>query len=178
MNFNIETERLILRNFQLDDAQDLFEMDNDPEVHRFLGNKPIQSIEKCEEVIKGVMNQYEEFGAGRLPIVLKETGEMVGWAGLKYETSLEQFGEYYDMGYRLKRKHWGKGIATEAAIASINYGFDHMGLEIINAGAHVDHVVSNHIIHQKLGFKHLLEFEWDNDPCNWYELKKADWLKG
>lgn len=176
MNYTVDTERLILRPIKAEDAQDLFELDNDPEVHRFLGNNPVMEIEKIQEIIKAIHSQYKKYGIGRFAVELKETGEMVGWSGLKYETGLEKFGNYYDLGYRLKRAHWGKGIAYEAAIASLNFGFDKLDLEKICAGAHIDNGASNHLL-KKLGFTHLDDFAWQDEPCYWYELEKEVWAK-
>lgn len=174
MKIHIETERLIMREFTEGDASDLFELDSDPEVHRFLGNNPIKHIDTCREVIRTVQGQYENHGIGRWAVVLKESNEMVGWSGLKYETSLKEKGPYYDMGYRLKRKHWGKGIATETALESLKYGFETMNLNLINAGAHINNNASNHII-KKIGFQFVEEIMWEDDPCNWYELFKTNW---
>ncbi|CAG5083251.1 GNAT family N-acetyltransferase [Parvicella tangerina] len=170
----ITTDRLILRKFKLSDVQDIYELDSDPDVHEFLGNNPISTIKECKEIIRGVLDQYEKYDIGRYAIELKETGEMVGWSGLKYETMLPQFGDYYDLGYRLKKAHWGKGIAFEAAVASLNFGFDELKLKKICAAAHVDNGASNHLL-TKLGFVYKADFQWKNEPCFWYELTLENW---
>ncbi|TNE54711.1 MAG: N-acetyltransferase [Bacteroidetes bacterium] len=170
MDFELETDRFYLRKFLEEDATDLFELDSDPEVHRFLGNNPVTSIEQCQKVIQMVQKQYEDFGIGRWAVIDKETGEHLGWSGLKYERELRDF-PYYDLGYRLKRKHWGKGIATETAKAALRYGFETMGLEKIHAAADVEHQVSNHVL-QKVGMKWVEQFDYDG-PCNWYELRSS-----
>lgn len=170
----IQTERLILRKFKETDVNDLFELDSDPEVHEYLGNNPVTSKDRCREIISDLLQQYEKYDIGRFAVELKETGEMVGWSGLKYETTLEKFGPYYDLGYRYKKKHWGKGIAKEAAIASLNFGFNDLNLEKICAGAHIDNAGSNYLL-KKLGFKYLDDFHWKGEPCFWYELTKQEW---
>ncbi len=78
MNIQLETQRLILRPIQATDAQDLFEMDNNPNVHLYLGNEPVQTIDQVYGYIESIQNQYIKNGIGRFVIVVKETNELVG----------------------------------------------------------------------------------------------------
>lgn len=174
MQASIETNRLILRAVQEDDLQGIFELDSDPEVHRYLGKKPIKSFRESKSAIRYIRKQYEADGIGRWAVIDKRTNEFMGWAGLKYEREVRKEMHYYDLGYRLKQKFWGKGIATEAALASLNYGFRTMGLEAIYAGAHVENIASNKVL-QKVGLKFIEIFEYDNDPHNWYQITKKEW---
>jgi RimJ/RimL family protein N-acetyltransferase len=75
------------------------------------------------------MADYTKHGFGRWVVALKTTGEMVGWAGLKF---LEESKEV-DIGYRLLSEFWGKGYATEASRPCIEYGFKQLGLNTIIA---------------------------------------------
>lgn len=175
MNFYIETDRFILREFRMSDIDDLYEMDVDPEVHKYLGNNPIKSKAEVEKYITAVIQQYKDFGIGRWIIEDKETGECVGWSGLKYETSDIDQTMYYDLGYRLKRKHWGKGIAMETSEAAIEFGFDNLNLKKISAAAHKDNAASNKIL-EKLGFKQTQEYFWGKEPCFWYDFPLKDYL--
>ncbi len=79
MNIHIETERLIIRPLAPADDEAMFDMDSDPEVHKYLGNNPILSIEAEREVIAYVMRQYEDRGIGRWAVEEKATGHFVGW---------------------------------------------------------------------------------------------------
>lgn len=171
-----ESERFYMRCITLDDVQDFYEIDSDPEVHKFLGNEPVDSVEKSEVMVKDVLKQYEVFGIGRSAIIDKSNGDFIGWTGIKWETDpINDKKGYHDLGYRLKRKHWGKGIATETALASLEYGFNDLKLDVINGAAVNDHVVSNHIL-KKVGLKFVEQFYYHGDElCNWYELKKSDW---
>ena len=175
MKVHVETKRLILREFVQDDVDDIYELDSDPEVHKYLGMNPISNLAQCEKVIDFVRNQYEERGIGRWAVIEKESGDFLGWTGLKLEIDdIDGYSNYYDLGFRFKRKHWGKGYATESAIASLNYGFDRLALEKINAAAHIENGASNHVI-RKLGFTRTDTIEYDGQTHNWYELSKADW---
>jgi RimJ/RimL family protein N-acetyltransferase len=71
MLFYIETERLIMRDLLLSDDDGMFELDSDPEVHRFIGNKPVQTIEESRKVIDIIRQQYEDNGIGRLAVIEK-----------------------------------------------------------------------------------------------------------
>ena len=170
MNTKHETKRLYLRPITIEDAKDFFEMDSNPNVHKFLGNNPVRSIEESASKIEGVLQQYKDFGIGRLAMIKKDTGEFVGWSGLKYECELRKEFNYYDIGYRLKENFWGHGYATEAAIASLDFGFNNLKLKEICGAAHVNHVVSNHIL-KKIGLHPSGTFEFEGDLCNWYSLR-------
>jgi len=116
----IETDRLILRELTADDASGMFEMDSNPEVHRYLGNKPVTSIEQSIRDIEFVRRQYRENGIGRWAVILKSTGQFIGWSGLKLITEpVNGQTNYYDVGYRFIKKHWGNGYATESAKTAI-----------------------------------------------------------
>ncbi|MCA0153310.1 GNAT family N-acetyltransferase [Winogradskyella vincentii] len=170
MSYLIETERLYLRRLTESDATDLFELDSNPKVHKYLGNNPVKSIEESQNQIKNVLKQYEKFGIGRLAMISKETNEFIGWSGVKFERELRKEFDYYDLGYRLKEKYWGHGYATEAAIGSLEYGFNELRLNEINACADVNHVVSNKIL-KKIGFIPDGTFTFEGSLINWYYLK-------
>ena len=81
MKTSIETERLLLRELLPTDDAGMFELDSNPEVHIYLGNKPVKSIEESREAIANIRQQYLENGIGRWAVILKETGEFIGWFG-------------------------------------------------------------------------------------------------
>lgn len=170
MNLKLTTKRLYLRPINEDDAQDFFEMDSNPKVHKYLGNNPVTSLEQSRDMINDILKQYEEFNLGRLAVIKKDTNEFLGWSGLKYERVVRKEFNYYDIGYRFKEKHWGNGYATEAAIASLYYGFNDLKLKEICAAAECDHIASNHIL-KKIGLKPSGTFTFDGTLCNWYTLQ-------
>jgi RimJ/RimL family protein N-acetyltransferase len=170
MNFNqIETKRLILRPVIESDVQGFFQLDSNPNVHRFLASKPVKTITESEAMIATILDQYNKFDLGRLAVVLKDTNEFIGWSGLKYEQNLRKEFNYYDLGYRFKPQYWGKGYATESALASLAYGFNALKLEEINAVASIDHIASN-IVLKKIGMRPSGTFEYNDDLCNWYVI--------
>ena len=170
----IETKRLILREILDSDVQDMYELDADPEVHKYLGNKPITTIEQARKIIAHIRKQYENNGLGRLAVIEKASGNFLGWSGLKYEKEVREEFNYYDLGYRFKKQHWGKGYASESASASLSYGFQKLNLSEICAAAELANGVSNHII-KKQGFTFVERFSFDGEECNWYKLTKREW---
>ncbi|NQX84995.1 MAG: GNAT family N-acetyltransferase [Flavobacteriaceae bacterium] len=180
MNIFVETERLFLREIMPSDVDGFFELDSDPEVHKYLGEKPISTKESAKNNIKFVRRQYIERGIGRWAVIEKSTGDFLGWSGLKRNDEDEKLNgkhNFYDIGYRLIPRYWGKGYATESARAAINYGFETMHLEQIVGAAAVENIGSNKVL-QNIGLKFINEFHDDElDRCNWYELNRKDYAK-
>lgn len=174
MQVHIETERFLLRDVELTDVEGIFQLDSDPEVHQFLGKKPIKTLDEALEVVKYIRGQYEKNKIGRWAIIDKENNDFIGWTGLKYEENVKEFG-YYDLGYRLRKEYWGQGIASETALLCLNYGFEQLKLGKIVGAADVDNLASNKIL-SKVGLKFIETFEYDGKLHNWYELTKSEWV--
>lgn len=171
MNIQFESERLLYRPIETSDANALFELDSNPNVHLYLGNHPVTSIDEVLGYINSIQQQYITNGIGRFAAVLKETNEVIGWAGIKFITEPENnHVNFYDLGYRLQEKHWRKGYALEAAKAWLDYGFKHMNIKKMYASAHVENLGSN-IILQRIGMQQKGQFYWEDLLCNWYELE-------
>jgi len=180
MQFYLETERLILRDVIETDIDGMFELDTDPLVHKYLGNKPIKTKEKAYEIIQSIHNQYKELGIGRFAAIEKSSGDFIGWSGLKLNTgekeALNGKTDFYDIGYRFIPRYWGKGYATESSLAAINFGFTTLKIETMYGAAEKANLASNKIL-KKIGLKFVNEFTYENIPCNWYELKRKDYAK-
>ena len=128
MKVIFETDRLLVRQYAEEDAEAFFKLNTDPEVLRYVPDQPLQSVEQARQLlIDHPIADYRKHGFGRGACILKSTGEQIGFAGLKY---LEELGEV-DVAYRLQPAYWGQGLATEAARASVRYGFAELGLRRI-----------------------------------------------
>lgn len=169
----IETPRLLLRPLTEEDIPGLYELDADPAVHQYLGNKPINTIQESEAILRHIQKQYQENGIGRWAVIDKATQDFIGWAGLKYEKNIRTDLNYYDLGYRLRQKYWGKGIASEAAIEFLKYGFNYLNLNKICAAAHSENIASNKIL-KKIGFQFVEYFEYDGSVHHWYKMNRED----
>lgn len=174
MKIHIETERLIIRDLEEFDVEGIFALDSDPEVHEYLGKQPLQTMQEAEKVINKIRKQYDENGIGRWAIIDKKTNDFIGWTGLKYEQKLRKDFSYYDLGYRLRKKYWGKGIATETAIESLNYGFEKLNVKEICAAADIHNIGSNKIL-KKIGLKFVETFDFEGESHNWYKISKSEW---
>ena len=140
------TERLLLRPHDGSDAPFMIELNADPEVTRFTPDGPL-TTGMAMEIIQSLRKQFEERRMGRFLVLRKETGERVGFCGLK--PVLHQ--RTADLGYRFMRRFWGQGLATEAAQACVRYGIDELSLEAVTAEVDVGNARSIRVL-GKLGF--------------------------
>lgn len=167
----IETERLFLRELLESDAEKMFEMDSNPNVHVFLGNKPLKHVDETRENIRLIQQQYQDFGTGRWAVILKETGEFIGWSGIKFITDeINNHQNFYEIGYRFNEKHWGKGYATESGKAFIDHAFKTMKVEAVYAYADEGNENSRRVL-EKLGLQYINSFEYEGETEVWYAIK-------
>jgi len=133
MHIILETPRLALRQFTEDDVDNLFDLNSDPEVMRYLtGGRPTPRAEIRDQIIPFHLGVYERFDRlGTWAAESIPTGEFLGWfhfrpAGGTDITDIE-------LGYRLRRSAWNKGYATEGSRALIGTGFTDLGVERVFA---------------------------------------------
>ncbi|MFC4818347.1 MULTISPECIES: GNAT family N-acetyltransferase [unclassified Flavobacterium] len=169
MNIKLETERLILRPIELTDAEGMFLLDSNPNVHQYLGNHPVKTLEESIGYIENLQNQYKNNGIARFAVILKETGEFIGWSGIKFITEEENNHiNFYEIGYRFREEFWGKGYAYESAKAWYDFAFNELKVDVLYASAHIDNLGSRRIL-EKIGLNLKNEFIWNNEvPCVWY----------
>lgn len=170
MKLIVETPRFILREHAIEDATDLYFLNSDPEVIRYTGDPPFGSVADAERIIRERMFvQCERYGMSRWAVLDKSDRRYVGWCGLKY---LEDEREV-DLGYRFARAHWGRGIATETARASLAYGFETLGLQRIVAHAMTANTASIRVL-EKVGMRRLGEIVMDGNPALQFEARRDD----
>lgn len=164
------TERLVLREFSLEDAPDFYELNLDKEVMRYTADRVFQSVEESADLIRNY-KEYQKTGFGRWTVVMKESKEVLGWCGLKYITSVDEV----DLGYRFKKKYWNKGYATEACKASLDVGFNRYGVGLIVGRTMTDNGASRRVL-EKIGMTYWKEFDFEEHPGVYYRLFKEDYL--
>jgi len=114
---NLETDRLLLRPFEADDAQEVFECwESDPEVAKYMLWTSHNDINSTKEWIKFEIGQIENDEWYRFAIVLKKTGKLIGTGLIYYSQEVKS----WDIGYNLGQIYWGKGYITEAMIKIIS----------------------------------------------------------
>ncbi len=162
----------MLRKLTNEDVDNIFLLDSNPEVMKYVGVPPTTEKGESARMLENIINQYQNNGTGRLAVIEKETSQFIGWSGIKLLTDeVNGFKNVYELGYRFLPEFWGKGYATESALASLDLGFNQLNAEKIYAYADIDNQSSNHIL-TKLGFENKGTFLDKVDICNWYELEK------
>jgi ribosomal-protein-alanine N-acetyltransferase len=140
----IETTRLRLRMFRESDLDNLAGLFADPQVMRYVGNgEPVDRAE-AEKALASIIAHWDRHGFGRWAIEDRETGEFVGYGGLR-----SLFGTP-EVVYHFATRHWGKGFATEMARASLGWGFAQRGFQRIVAIAKPENAASIHVM-EKIG---------------------------
>ncbi len=162
----IETPRLAMRHFTIEDAASVFAFNSDPKVLRYLGEADKTcSLEEAETVIKDIwLREYQQYGYARYALVHKHDKQVIGFCGFKFEVDEG----YPDIGYRIMPKYWNRGLVSEACSALMPYGRNELGLEKVIAMAAVDNIASNRII-QRLGFNRVARFEHAGMPHYRYQ---------
>ncbi|MBV1756569.1 MAG: GNAT family N-acetyltransferase [Dethiosulfatibacter sp.] len=150
-----ETERLILRTLELDDLDSVMSFWGDIEVMKYCGGAGTR--EREFKALQYYMNMQEERGFSPYLAMLKETGEIIGVCGFNPPTN----GYDTELMYHLAKKYWGKGYATEAAIACIDYAKNHLKIKKIGASIDPENKSSQKVL-EKLGFNYV-GMKWCED---------------
>jgi ribosomal-protein-alanine N-acetyltransferase len=167
----IETERLIIRKFTIDDAPELIALRSDEEVIRYLGGVKNQNPEAIEKRMQFYIDCYAKYGFGMCAMIWKESGEMIGWSGLQ---PLQETGKI-EVGYGMAKQFWRRGIGLEAAKAWLEFGFTKTDLEKIVAVAQPANTGSWRIM-EKLGMRFEgIENHYGLD-CKLYSISREKFL--
>jgi RimJ/RimL family protein N-acetyltransferase len=144
----IDTGRLVLRRFVPDDLDAFYELGSRPEVIRYAQSTPIASREAALEFMKAApFHDYATHGYGRFACVWKPTGAVIGFSGIKFVPEIND----NELGYRFLPEYWGRGLATEAGRASIDFARSVLGLKRLVALVHPENAASARVL-DKLGF--------------------------
>ena len=146
----LTTERLRLRPFSLDDVDAYYAgVSSDAEVMRYLpGGKP-RSRSDAAWVVGYFMRHAQLHGFGVWAVEEKSGGTLIGHAGLEYIPGAQEV----EIAYTLMKAYWGRGLATEAAHASVAYGFEALNLPEIYALAFPKNAASQNVM-RKLGMRY------------------------
>lgn len=107
---------MILREIQPQDLEGMFLLNSDSLVHRCLLNQPVKHRDESVLIIESIRAQYRSNGIGRWAVIGKQSGDCVGWSGLKLEDEpMNRFTCFHDTGYRLRPAFRGKGYARQRA---------------------------------------------------------------
>ena len=152
----LETNRLVLRRFTNADLENLVELHGDPEVMRFTTGRPTprQVIER--ETLPLFLDFYRRYPSyGYWAAIEKPAEEFVGWFHLRPAEGKPE--DELEIGYRLKRSAWGRGLATDGSIALIRKAFTELGARRVFAQTMAVHLASRRVM-EKAGLKYVKTF--------------------
>ena len=160
MNIILETSRLTLRQFTKDDVDDLFDLNSDPEVMRYItGGRPTPRELLQDEVIPFHLAVYERLDRlGTWAAESTATGEFLGWFHFRPGPDMDITN--IDLGYRLRRSAWNQGYATEGSRALIDMGFTDLGVERVFAHTMAVNAASRRVL-EKCGLALVRTIPYD-----------------
>ena len=141
----LETERLILRPWREEDADDLYTYASDPDVGLPAGWPPHTSVENSREIIRTVLSAPDTFA-----VCLKENGKPIGSIGF-HRNDLAEDDDEYELGYWIGKPYWGQGLIPEASREMLRYAFEDLGMNRIWCG-YYDGNEKSRRVQEKLGF--------------------------
>jgi ribosomal-protein-alanine N-acetyltransferase len=163
----VETDRLVIRSFTLQDAQALHErVFGDPEAMKFIPRGASPSVDRTRSSVERFIRHERENGFALWAVELKEPAELIGDCGLYL---VQGVGPEVEVAYHFGREWWGKGYATEAASACLAYGFRECALTEIIAICFPEHVASRRVM-EKSGMRYV-------GPARYYDLDLVKYVK-
>ncbi|CAM2859276.1 GNAT family N-acetyltransferase [Salinicoccus roseus] len=156
----IKTKRLILRDWQQSDTAPFIAMNQDPDVRRYFPEK--LSTEASKQFIVDAQKDIEDRGFGLFAVERRDTGEFIGFTGIQV---LEEDGPFrleflpcIEIGWRLMKKHWNQGFATEAAVGVLKFAERHTDIKEVYGLAAKRNWPSIHVM-EKIGMARVEEFD-------------------
>ncbi len=138
----IRTGSLVLRPLQEADAETLHRINQSEGVLTYFPNTAPPPLDRVQRFIAGQQKHWEQYGCGNWGVLPDGEARIAGWAGLQFLPELNET----EVGFLLDRPFWGKGYATEAALASLRDGFERLDLDHIIALVHPDNTASLRVI--------------------------------
>jgi len=172
MSTIIETERIILRRFLIEDDEAVLELNSSAAVQKYTGDMIIDTIEEARAIITDIwFKEYAAYGYGRFAVIFKPENKVIGFAGLKYLPAIEET----DIGFRILPAYWGKGVISEIAGELVTYGFDILGLNKIIATVMPANIASIRVV-EKAGliYERTSPYGSRGDVYNFYSISMKD----
>lgn len=177
----IRTNRLILREWELEDLAPFAKLNADPKVREYFAKT--KSYEETAEEFHLILKSFKQYGWGYWATSLAESGEFIGLIGLKYVDSIYSFAPAVEIAWRLTHEFWGKGYATEGALAALTYGFETLNLNEIVSFTTKSNMPSRKVM-EKIGMQRSKEDDFDHPlleashellKCFLYRLTRQEW---
>lgn len=166
----IETARLRLRPFAEGDLEALVALNSDREVMKHItGGEPMPP-EQSEARLKFYLSHWQQHGFGLFAVEYKGKDEFAGFCGIQYLDNTTEV----EIGYRLAKDYWGKGIATESAKACLKFGFGDVKLDRIVAVVRPDNLASQHVL-EKIGLRYEKLAHYYNVDVMYYSINRDEY---
>ncbi len=160
MSTVLETTRLQIRHFEKSDFASLYALDSDSDVMKYIGDGKVMSEDQVRTVLERIIRGYEEWKIyGVWASEIKQTGEFVGWFSLKPLPGTEEI----EIGYRLMKKFWGRGYATEGGKAILKHGFEVLKLPKVVAITNIGNGASKRVL-EKIGLTYVNDADYKSAP--------------
>jgi RimJ/RimL family protein N-acetyltransferase len=166
----IETSRLYLRQFSMADLNDLSVIRSDPEVMRFIGTGQPHSVDQVKESLEHIFAGWKQHGFGRWAVLHKPDKKLIGWSGLAFLDKTDEI----EIGYGIAKEYWNRGFTTEAAAASIRYGFEELKLNRIVAVAMPENIASRRVM-EKIGMRYEKTGHWYEAELVYYAISQDEY---
>lgn len=174
MVVRIETDRLLLREWREGDWVGLHRAYGDLEVMRWLGAGSAADLETTAFSVGRMHAHWQQLGYGLFAAELKETGELIGRIGLMRHPTWPVDDHKVEVGWTLQRSAWGKGYATEGAKASLQFGFERVGLERIFSMTDPTNTRSRAVM-ERCGLAYHGEVQFDGYLEVYYAIDRSEW---
>ncbi|MEE4665934.1 GNAT family N-acetyltransferase [Pseudomonas alliivorans] len=165
------TDRLVLRDFEVADVPALAGILCDPHVMRY-SVRGVLSEQATGEFVRNCMHAYSADGFGPQAVIEVETNRLIGFCGLNAE-QVDQVMEV-EIGYRLAPSYWGRGLASEAALATLRHGFQTLQLASVIAIVQPENIASVRVLH-KAGFRDYIHSQYHRLGVRIYRLTLEQW---
>ncbi|MCX7114450.1 MAG: GNAT family N-acetyltransferase [Gammaproteobacteria bacterium] len=167
----LETKRCVLTLPKDADLNDLIALRTDPEVMKYIGNGAIQTKDQVSAFLANFRPYFEKHGLTFYSAFLKETEEFIGQAGL-FHLGFDDSQSEIEVAYRLHKKFWGQGLATELVTVLIQWGFNHLAIQKIIAIVHPENEASRRVMEKSgMHYQGIISYKDQQLPC--YEAVKS-----
>lgn len=163
----IMTPRLRLRAFTQDDAAPLHRIMGNPGVLRYFPNQDPPSLDRVQKLVSGQLEHWQEHGYGWWVVELCSQPGLIGWAGLQYLPDTDET----EVAYLLGENYWGQGVATEAARASVQFGFGELALAFLVGIVHPENIASQRVL-EKAGMTFVERTHYFGMDCFRYTIEQ------
>ncbi|MEB0075798.1 GNAT family N-acetyltransferase [Pseudomonas sp. CCI3.2] len=171
--FQLHTERLLIRELKIEDVPALAAILGDAQVMRHsVGG--VMTEKETREFVAGCVFSYQANDFGPWAVIDKATTTFIGFCGLNAEPV--EGAEEVEIGYRLSREFWGKGLATEAAMATRDYAFATLGIDSLIAIVEPENIASVNVI-EKLGFNTFIHSQYHRRGVKIYRMTRHRWAE-